>query len=69
MVLRTSHYTNLLRIGVPIMMGQMSIIMMRLADTLMVGRYDTNELAASSYYQGADVQGQTRKATTLNDEI
>ena len=38
-----------MRIGVPIMMGQMSTIVMGLADTLMVGRYGTNELAAAGF--------------------
>ena len=46
---RTSHYTDLLRIGVPIMLGQLSTILMGLADTLMVGRYGTNELAAAGF--------------------
>ena len=46
---KTSHYTDLLRIGVPIMMGQMSFIVMGLADTLMVGHYGTNELAAAGF--------------------
>ena len=38
-----------MRIGVPIMMGQLSTIMMGFADTLMVGRYGTNELAAAGF--------------------
>ncbi len=38
-----------MRIGVPIMMGQMSFIVMGLADTLMVGHYGTNELAAAGF--------------------
>lgn len=45
----TSHYTDLLRIGVPIMLGQLSTILMGLADTLMVGRYGTKELAAAGF--------------------
>lgn len=44
-----THYKDLLRIGVPIMMGQMSTIVMGFADTLMVGRYGTNELAAAGF--------------------
>jgi MATE family multidrug resistance protein len=47
--IKTSHYKDLLRIGVPIMMGQMSFIVMGLADTLMVGHYGTNELAAAGF--------------------
>ena len=46
---KASHYTDLLRIGVPIMLGQLSSIVMGFADTLMVGRYGTNELAASGF--------------------
>ena len=47
--IKTSHYTDLLRIGVPIMLGQLSTIMMGLADTLMVGHYGTKELAAAGF--------------------
>ena len=46
---KTTHYTDLLRIGVPIMLGQMSTIVMGLADTLMVGHYGTKELAAAGF--------------------
>ena len=38
-----------MRIGVPIMLGQLSTIVMGLADTLMVGHYGTNELAAAGF--------------------
>jgi MATE family multidrug resistance protein len=38
-----------LRIGVPIMLGQLSAIVMGFADTLMVGHYGTNELAAAGF--------------------
>ncbi len=47
--LRKYYYTDLLRIGVPIMLGQLSTIVMGLADTLMVGHYGTNELAAAGF--------------------
>ena len=47
--IKTSHYTDLLRIGVSIMLGQLSTIMMGLADTLMVGHYGTKELAAAGF--------------------
>lgn len=43
------HYADLLRIGIPIMMGQMGTIVMGFADTLMVGHYGTNELAAAGF--------------------
>lgn len=45
----TGYYGDLLRIGVPIMLGQMSTIVMGFADTLMVGRYGTRELAAAGF--------------------
>ena len=44
-----TYYSDLLRISVPIMMGQMSTIVMGFADTLMVGRYGTSELAAAGF--------------------
>ncbi len=44
-----THYSDLLRIGVPIMIGQMSTIVMGFADTLMVGHYGTDELAAAGF--------------------
>jgi len=47
--LRKYYYTDLLRIGVPIMLGQLSTIVMGFADTLMVGRYGTSELAAAGF--------------------
>lgn len=47
------HYTALLHIGIPIMLGQMSTILMGFADTLMVGRYGTSELAAAGFVNNA----------------
>lgn len=43
------HYADLLRIGVPIMLGQMGTIVMGFADTLMIGNYGTQELAAVGF--------------------
>ena len=43
------HSSALLKLGAPIVVGQLGIIVLSLADTLMVGRYGTNELAAASF--------------------
>lgn len=43
------HYLPLLRLGFPIMVGQMGTILMGMADTLMVGHYSTSALAASGF--------------------
>ena len=44
-----THSYSLLKLGLPIVVGQLGIIVLSLADTLMVGRYGTNELAAASF--------------------
>ena len=45
----TKHFPTLLRLGLPIMVGQLGSIVMGLADTLMIGRHSTQELAAASF--------------------
>lgn len=45
----TSHYRATLRLGWPIAVGQIGIIAVGFADTLMVGRYATDALAAASF--------------------
>ena len=45
----TRHYPTLLRLGFPIMVGQLGTIVMGLADTLMIGHHSTQELAAASF--------------------
>ncbi len=45
----STHYPALLRTGVPIMVGQLGTIVMGFADTLMVGWYGTQELAAAGF--------------------
>lgn len=45
----TSHYSATLRLGIPIAIGQLGIIIQGFADTMMVGQYHTNALAASSF--------------------
>ncbi len=43
------HYKALIRLGIPIVVGQIGIVVVGLADNMMVGRYDTLDLAAASF--------------------
>ncbi len=43
------HYKATLRLGLPIAIGQIGVILMGFADTMMVGRYSTDALAAASF--------------------
>lgn len=43
------HYKALIHLGLPIVIGQIGIIVMGLADTLMIGHHTTPELAAASF--------------------
>ncbi len=43
------YYKDLLKLGFPIVVGQLGIIILSLADTMMVGRHSTDELAAASF--------------------
>ena len=43
------HSFALLKLGLPIVVGQLGVIVLSLADTLMVGRYGTDELAAAGF--------------------
>lgn len=43
------HYKATLRLGLPIAVGQIGVIVLGFADTMMVGRYATDALAASSF--------------------
>ena len=45
----TSHYKSLLKLALPIIIGQLGAIITGLADTIMVGQHSTNELAAASF--------------------
>lgn len=44
-----SHYKELFRLGLPIIVGQLGMIVLGFADTIMVGRCGTPELAAASF--------------------
>ena len=43
------HYRALFHLGLPIIIGQLGIIILGFADTLMVGHHSTTELAAASF--------------------
>lgn len=43
------HYGPLLSLGLPIIIGQLGIILVSFADTIMVGHYSTDGLAAASF--------------------
>ena len=43
------HYKALWKLGFPIVIGQLGMIVLGFADTLMIGHYGTNELAAASF--------------------
>ena len=43
------HYKATLRLGLPIAVGQLGVIILGFADTMMVGQYSTTALAASSF--------------------
>lgn len=43
------HYRSLLSLGLPIMIGQLGMIILGFADTMMVGHHSTTELGAASF--------------------
>ena len=47
--LTMQHYKALFTLGVPIIIGQIGVIILDFADTLMIGHHSTNELAAASF--------------------
>lgn len=47
------HYKGLIHLGVPIVIGQIGIVVVGLADNMMVGRFDTLHLAAASFVNSA----------------
>lgn len=44
-----THYTALTRLGLPIVVGQIGMMLVGFADTLMIGHHSTQELAAASF--------------------
>ena len=49
---KTYYYKELLFIGVPVIIGQLGTIILGFADTLMIGRHGTAELAAAGFVNG-----------------
>jgi len=47
-----SHYLPLIKLGFPIIVGQVGMLILTFADTLMVGHHTTQELAAASFVCG-----------------
>lgn len=43
------HYKALLSLGLPIVIGQIGVIVLGFADTLMIGHHSTIELGAASF--------------------
>ncbi len=46
-ITRKHHYQELLAVGIPIIIGQLGTIILGFADTIMIGRHSTQELAAA----------------------
>ncbi|MBR5999912.1 MAG: MATE family efflux transporter, partial [Oxalobacter sp.] len=44
-----SHYRQLLMLGIPIIIGQIGIIVLGFADTIMIGQYSTEALGAAGF--------------------
>lgn len=47
--MKQSHYRALLTLGIPIVIGQIGVIILGFADTLMIGHHSSQELAAASF--------------------
>lgn len=47
--MRQDHYLPLLKLGIPIIIGQIGVIVLGFADTLMIGHHSTEGLAAASF--------------------
>lgn len=47
------EYVSIIKLGIPIVIGQLGIVLVGLADNIMVGQYDTNHLAAASFVNSA----------------
>ena len=45
----TTHYKDLIRLGLPIVIGQLGIIFVSFADTFMVGQHGKGDLAAAGF--------------------
>ena len=52
MRLNLQPYKDLLKLGMPLVIGQLGMIVIGFADTLMIGHHSTSELAAASFVNG-----------------
>lgn len=43
------HYKSLTKLGIPIVIGQLGIVVVGIADNVMVGQFATDDLAAASF--------------------
>ena len=43
------HYASIIRLGIPLLLGQLGVIVTGYADTIMVGNYNTDALASASF--------------------
>ena len=48
-MINPQHYKALFKLGIPIVIGQLGMIVLGFADTLMIGHHSTEELAAASF--------------------
>ena len=48
-MINPTHYKALLKLGIPIVIGQLGMIVLGFADTLMIGHHSTEGLAAASF--------------------
>ena len=44
-----TYYGSILKLGLPILVGQLGMIVVGFADNIMVGRYSTEALASASF--------------------
>jgi len=45
----SGHYKAILKLGIPIVIGQLGIVFLAFADNIMIGQYNTLDLAAASF--------------------
>ena len=48
-MINPQHYKALFKLGIPIVIGQLGMIVLGFADTLMIGHHGTEDLAAASF--------------------
>ena len=48
-MISSTHYKALFKLGIPIVIGQLGMIVLGFADTLMIGHHSTEDLAGASF--------------------